>query len=231
MKNSQAQDFPHNTISFLKKLARNNNKDWFEKNREMYDLDFLQPAVHFVLEMGSRLSDYVPDIQAVPKINKSIFKLYRDVRFSKNKQPFKTNLGIFLWEGGNRLESPGFYFHLEPQLMFLGAGIYKLDKNRLKLFREAVSDQAAGNELLKIMSEIKKKKGVKIGGEKYKKLPEGYDPYTPAAEFLLYDSLYAFVESDSPASLSGNKLLNYVFKKFIDFLPLHNWLLKALKYK
>jgi uncharacterized protein (TIGR02453 family) len=75
--------FPQSTIKFLTALSKNNNKDWFNKNRERFDFEFLQPAVQFVIELGERLVELSPNIIAIPKIDKSIFRLHRDVRFSK----------------------------------------------------------------------------------------------------------------------------------------------------
>ena len=91
--------FPQSTIKFLTALSKNNNKEWFEKNRERYDFELLHPAMQFVIDLGEKLSELSPNIYAIPKIDKSIFRLYRDVRFSKNKAPFKTNLGLYFWEG------------------------------------------------------------------------------------------------------------------------------------
>ena len=125
--------FPQSTIKFLTALSKNNTKEWFEKNRVRYDLELLQPAVQFVIDLGEKLSEFSPNIYAIPKIDKSIFRLYRDVRFSKNKAPFKTNLGLYFWEGrGKKMECSGLYFHIEPTLFFLGAGMYMFTKDQLK---------------------------------------------------------------------------------------------------
>ena len=128
--------FPDSTINFLKSLSRNNNKDWFNKNRERFDFEFLQPAIQFVVDMGEKLTSIAPNINAIPKIDKSIFRLHRDVRFSKNKAPFKNNLGLYFWEGrGKKMECSGYYFHIEPKLFFLGAGMYVFTKDQLKKYR------------------------------------------------------------------------------------------------
>jgi uncharacterized protein (TIGR02453 family) len=139
--------FPYNTQNFLKQLAKNNSKEWFEENREAFNTDFLQPAVQFVVDIGEKLQTIVPEIMAVPKVDKSIFRLHRDIRFSKDKSPFKTNLGIFLWEGKEKNQSPGFYFHVEPKLFFLGSGTYMLENEKLKIFRNAVYNPELGREL------------------------------------------------------------------------------------
>lgn len=91
--------FPQSTINFLTKLSKNNSKVWFDTNREKFNEEFLSPALQFVIEMGGRLSTLSPNINAIPKIDKSIFRLHRDIRFSKDKSPFKTNMGLYFWEG------------------------------------------------------------------------------------------------------------------------------------
>ncbi len=140
--------FPQSTIKFLTSLSRNNNKEWFEKNRVRYDFEMLQPAIQFVIDLGEKLFQLSPNINAIPKIDKSIFRLYRDVRFSKNKSPFKTNLGLYFWEGrGKKMECSGLYFHIEPKLFFLGAGMYQFTGDQLKKYRQLVSDPVAGKEL------------------------------------------------------------------------------------
>ncbi len=91
MKNEIA--FPQSTLKFLAALSKNNSKVWFEKNRIRFDFELLQPAVQFVIDLGEELTKLSPNIVAIPKIDKSIFRLHRDVRFSKDKSPYKTNLG------------------------------------------------------------------------------------------------------------------------------------------
>src|SRR3970282_2502527 len=91
--------FPFEAIKFLSKLKRNNNKDWFESHRDEFNNSVLEPAQEFVVVLGELLRTFVPGIIAIPKTDKSIFRLHRDVRFSKDKAPYKTNLVILFWEG------------------------------------------------------------------------------------------------------------------------------------
>lgn len=223
------ENFPKKTVDFLKKLSKNNNKEWFEKHRDEYNSQFLEPAFQFVTEMGEKLSDIAPNIMAVPKIDKSVFRLHRDVRFSKDKSPYKTNLGIYFWEGKKKMESSGFYFHIDAKGFFLGTGIYMPSKEQLKIYRDAVSDTVLGKELQSSVNKVLKKGNYSIGGKTYKKIPKGYDPSSPYAEFLLYYGLYAYYESQDFAELTKNDIVDYSFKKFKDMLPVHQWLVKILK--
>ncbi len=221
--------FPQSTIKFLTALSKNNNKEWFEKNRVRYDFELLQPAIQFVIDLGEKLSELSPNINAIPKIDKSIFRLYRDVRFSKNKAPFKTNLGLYFWEGrGKKMECSGLYFHIEPKLFFLGAGMYMFTKDQLKKYREIVSDPVKGKELSDIVNKILKNKKYQLGGKTYKKTPRGFDPDYKYRELLLHSGLYVSYESTNFNELTKNDAVNFSFKIFKEMYPLHTWFVEIL---
>jgi uncharacterized protein (TIGR02453 family) len=219
--------FPQSTIKFLTALSKNNSKKWFEKNRIRYDFELLQPAVQFVIDLGEKLSDLSANIYAIPKIDKSIFRLHRDVRFSKNKAPFKTNLGLYFWEGKRKkMECPGYYFHIEPTLFFLGSGMYMFTKDQLKKYREIISIPAMGKELNEIISKLLKKKSYRLGGKTYKKTPRGFDPNYKYNELLLHSGLYLYYESKIFNELTKKDPAEFSFKIFRELSPIHNWLLK-----
>lgn len=221
--------FPQSTIKFLIALSKNNNKEWFEKNRVRYDLELLQPAVQFVIDLGEKLSQISPNIYAIPKIDKSIFRLYRDVRFSKNKAPFKTNLGLYFWEGsGKKMECSGLYFHIEPKLFFLGAGMYQFTKDQLKKYREIVSDPLKGKELNDLINKLLKNKKYQLGGKTYKKTPRGFDPDYKYNELLLHSGLYVSYESKKFNELTKNDPVTFSYKIFKEMLPLHKWFVENL---
>ncbi|HCY76811.1 MAG TPA: TIGR02453 family protein [Ignavibacteriales bacterium] len=221
--------FPQSTIKFLTALSKNNNKEWFEKNRMRYDLELLQPAIRFVIDLGEKLFQLSPNINAIPKIDKSIFRLYRDVRFSKNKAPFKTNLGLYFWEGrGKKMECSGLYFHIEPKLFFLGAGMYQFTNDQLKKYRNLVSDPAAGKELNDIILKLLKKKNFELGGKTYKKTPRGFDPNYKFNELLLHSGVYVFYESKNFDELNKKGPVDFSFSVFKDMYPLHKWFVENL---
>jgi uncharacterized protein (TIGR02453 family) len=226
--NNQLQDFPRDTVAYLKKLSKNNSREWFEANRDKYNSDFLEPCFQFVVEMGDKLQDIDPDIVAIAKIDKSIFRLHRDVRFSKDKTPYKTNAGLYFWNGKmKKMDASGFYFHLEPKLFGVGLGIYMFPPHLLKKYRGVVSDSANSKELHQIVRSLEKK-GYTIGGKKFKKTPKGYDSNILYPGYLLYEGIYAWYESDDFKKIEGGKSVNYIFKVFKDMLPLHKWLVKRL---
>jgi len=179
--------------------------------------------------MGAKLQKIAPDIQAIPKIDKSIFRLHRDVRFSKDKSPYKTNLGILFWEGTRKkMECPGLYFHIEPNLFMLGAGHYMLPKEVLSIYRDAVVDPELGAELLKAAKKVEKYPDIAIYEESYKRYPKEYDPSTPASKYLLYNGLYAMYRTDDLKEIKEVDIIKYSNDYFKKMLPIHQWLVKVL---
>jgi len=225
---STLNNFPRDTVKFLSKLKRNNNKEWFESHREEFVSSVFEPAQEFVIVLGELLRTIVPGIIAIPKTDKSIFRLHRDVRFSKNKLPYKTNLGLYFWEGDRKkMECSGFYFHVEPEYFFLGAGQYMFTDEQLKKFRNAVYDPDKGKELDSIVKKLKKK-GYGIGGKTYKKVPRGFDPEYPYAEYLLYFGIYSYEEKKELTVLTKEDPVKFAFNKFKAMLPIHQWLVKNI---
>ena len=222
-------EFPQNTVSFLKKLSRNNTREWFEKNRALYNSDFLEPAINFIVEMGEKLLTLSPNISAIPKIDKSIFRIHRDLRFSKNKAPYKTNMGLYFWEGpGKKMEGSGYYFHLEPRGFGAGAGMYMFSKEHLKKYRDVVSTPEKGKELDSIVKKITKKGVYELGGKKYKKTPRGYDPNSKYADYLLHEGLYSWYEGKDFGELTKKNAVDMIFKKFKEMSALHDWLVQNI---
>ncbi len=221
--------FPQSTIKFLTALSKNNNKDWFEKNRARYDFELLQPAMQFIIDLGEKLSELSPNINAIPKIDKSIFRLYRDVRFSKNKAPFKTNLGLYFWEGrGKKMECSGLYFHIEPKEFFFGSGMYRFSKDQLKQYRKIVSDPAKGKQLNEIIFKITKNKNFKLGGKTYKKTPRGFDPEYKYNDLLLHSGVYISYESKNFDELTKRDPIIFAYKTFKEMYSLHKWFVENL---
>jgi len=221
-------NFPFEAIKFLSKLKRNNNKEWFESHREEFVSSVFEPAQEFVVVLGELLRTVAPGIIAIPKTDKSIFRLHRDVRFSKDKSPYKTNLGILFWEGERKkMECSGFYFHIEPDYMFLGAGLYMFTDDLLKKYRGVVYDPDKSKGLDSIVKKMKKK-GYRFGGKTYKRVPKGFDAEYPYAEYLLYNGLYVYEEIKDLKKLLQNDTIKFSFKKFKEMLPVHQWLVKNI---
>jgi len=217
--------FSRPSIKFYRDLARNNNKIWFEENRETYEAQVLTPARQFVAAMGKKLGRIAPRLQADPRVNKSIFRIYRDTRFSADKTPYKAHLGIWLWEGtGPRMECSGFYFHVEPAHVYLGVGVYMFPKWLLEPYREAVVDPKTGKQLRRAINQCLKVEHCSVGREHYKRTPRGFDPGHANAALLRHNGLYAGVQLLIPDELYTEELIDFCHEYYRALLPLHRWL-------
>jgi uncharacterized protein (TIGR02453 family) len=225
--NTEFCGFTKEAVRFFTALRRNNNKEWFGRNRETYEEQVIGPAKAFVSAMGERLRTIAPRIVAAPKVNKSIFRINRDTRFSLDPSPYKTNLGIYFWDGlRSRMESSGFYFHLEPPNLILGGGMYLIPDNLLGRFRHAVVDPKSGREIGKIVAAIRGIPGFSVEGLHYKRVPAGFDAAHPNAELLKHRGLYGGVEMKIPEEFFAPRLVDYCFERFEPLAPLHRWLMK-----
>jgi uncharacterized protein (TIGR02453 family) len=220
--------FPFEANKFLSRLKKNNSKEWFEAHRDEFNKSVLEPAQEFVVVLGELMRTFSPGIIAIPKIDKSIFRLHRDVRFSKDKSPYKTNTGILFWEGERKkMECSGFYFHSEPDYIFLGAGQYMFIDPLLKKFRQIIYNPDKAKELDSIVKKLKKK-GFTLGGKTYKRVPKGFDPEYPCAEYLLHNGIYVSLEIKDLKKLQKEDMIKFCLSKYKKMLPLHQWLVKNI---
>jgi uncharacterized protein (TIGR02453 family) len=224
--------FPQELLEFYQELSLNNDRAWFERNRDRYSRHVVRPAIAFVEAMGERLRLISPHIVADPRTSGagSLFRIYRDTRFSKDKTPYKTFLGIFFGEDSrNKMENSGFYFHLEPTQLMLYAGIYEFPKPLLDVYRRAVVHPERGAALRQAVQQVRSAGRYEVGGQHYKKVPAGYDANHENAEFLLYSALYASSGSHLPPQLFTPHILDYCLDRFADMSPVHRWIVSVLE--
>jgi len=217
-------------LEFLIDLRENNNKSWFESHRIHYEKYLVEPAQQFIIEMGSMLQSLTPNIIFDPRTDKSLFRIYRDTRFSKDKTLYKTHIAMFFWEGiGKKLECPGFYFHLQPERLLLAAGIHVFTPEMLKKYRESVVHEKLGPMLVNAVEKVKNTGKFVMSGKHYKRVPKGYPQEHSRAEYLLYNGMGAMYETPIPEELYTSDLLNYCYQVFQDMSPLHHWLVEVNK--
>jgi uncharacterized protein (TIGR02453 family) len=220
--------FPSETLDFLRDLEGNNNRDWFEANKERYERVLLEPAVEFVTAVGSGLQHVAPEIQVDPRTNGQgvLMRIYRDVRFSKDKSPYKTAVsGVFTDGKGKKMTRPGFGFYMTANGMELMGGMFGFDKAQLAAYQAAVADEEKGLALVAAVESIANKPAYEIVGEQYKRLPAGYDAGHPRADLLRYKGLYASPRAPlSPDIVTGEELVPTVLVHFEVMAPLYNWL-------
>ena len=213
-----------NAKSFFSRLSVNNNKIWFDEHRGEYDKKILEPSKEFTVNLGNALKMISPHVIVDPRVNKSLFRINRDVRFSKDKTPYKTHLAIFFWEGtAAKMECPGFYLHLDSEEVLVGAGLYQFPKKILNRFRKFAGDETQNRSLSRILNRIENK-GFIISGEHYKRIPKGTDPDIPSPNLLLHNGLY--VTKSFPNNNRLPDLKELCFSSFKDAINLHRWLVK-----
>ncbi|MCJ8312611.1 MAG: DUF2461 domain-containing protein [Saccharospirillaceae bacterium] len=132
--------FYPDTFEFLEQITKNNNKVWFDENREKYEYQVRTPALEFIEAFAFNLSRLSPHFLALPKkMGGSLMRIHRDMRFSKDKTPYKTNVGIsFRHEAGKDIHAPGFYLHLDTNECFIGVGIWRPDSKALNKIRDHI---------------------------------------------------------------------------------------------
>jgi uncharacterized protein (TIGR02453 family) len=216
--------FSKETVRFLAGLQAHNEKEWFEAHRADYDEHFVAPAKAFVEAVAPKLAKIDPEIHAEPRVNGSIMRINRDVRFSKDKSPYKDHLDLWFWSGEEKgWESSGFFFRLTSKELMLGAGMHGFMPPVLERYRQAVLDDKKGKALVAAVAKVRKG-GYEVGGQTYKKPPRGVAADHPRADLLKHGGLYAGWTVKHPRELGGPGLVSLAAKHYAAMAPLHHWL-------
>lgn len=224
--------FPADMLDFFSELAENNNKGWFEANKPRFKRNVQAPAQHFVEVLGERLRPLVDGLRYDTRLNGagSIFRIYRDTRFSKDKTPYKTNLGMVWWQGdGKKTERPSFYCGIspDPDNTFFGSGCYYFSPDNLAKYREAVVDEKLGPELAELIAEYESK-GMTVNGLHYKRIPRGFDKDHPREKLLRHKGLYVGAPGFTAIDATSPDVVDHCFEYAQKLAPLVNWLVKGL---
>ena len=176
--------FASETFAFLKKLAENNNRQWFQENKQRYEEHVKDPAIRFIIDFQPALREISEHFVADPRpVGGSLFRIYRDVRFSKDKRPYKTNTGIqFRHSHGKNVHAPGFYLHLEPHNVFAGVGIWHPDSATLGKIRDAIIEDPSAWK--KAVNKEPFRGKFDLSGDSLRRAPRGYEPDHPFIEDL-----------------------------------------------
>lgn len=218
--------FSRETIKFLQGLQEHNDKAWFDAHRAEYEEHYLEPAKAFVTALAPALEKWRPGLHAEPRVNGSIFRINRDVRFSKDKTPYKHHLDLWFWEGeGRNFACPGLFFRLLPGELIMGVGLHKLDKDWLRKYRAAILDDATAKDLQKVLTRVEKA-GYAIGGRNLARVPRGLPPDHPRADLLRHDGITATLETPLPKDLYTANFTKFCLGHFKAMLPLHTWLVE-----
>jgi len=189
-KATSTRSFGPELFRFLVDLKANNDRDWFNANKDRYEEHVRGPTLDFVADFAPHLEQISPHFVADPRPSGgSLFRIHRDTRFSKDKSPYKPYVGVqFRHERAKDTHTPGFYLHLQPRAVFVGVGIWHPDTPTLSRIREAILDdpkawgRATGNRSLR------------LAGDSLKRAPAGFDPEHPLIEDLRRKDYIATVE-------------------------------------
>ena len=215
-------------FSFLRELRNNNDRQWFAENKPRYEQVVLFAAMDFVKQMQPRLAKHSRYLLAEPKrVGGSIMRIYRDTRFSKDKTPYKTNVGIhFRHSIGGDVHAPGLYVHLEPNACFVAAGIWLPPTEPLSAIRQAILDDV--KEWNRVRNNKKFNSRFKLDGASLKTVPRGMDPNHPAIEDLRRKS-FAGVTPLSEKAFFQADIFDQITNAFDDAKPLMKFLCDALQ--
>ena len=218
----QFTGFKKEGLAFLDKIVINNSKEWLEAHKEEYERLIVEPNKLYVEEMGEHLQILVPTINAVAKINKSLFKIYRDARYHP-LDPIKTRIGIIFWQGGgHRMQSSSCYMHYDAQEVFVATGIRNFKPELLSAYRAYIQNEQHREELHTILESLKAK-GYAIPEPHYKRLPQGFDSNDTHSYLAKYRAIYAFATYRPNSEFCSNKVIEKNFKLYEEMLPLQEW--------
>lgn len=224
--------FPKEGFAFLEELRANNEKAWFTENKQRFVDDVQTPALALVATLGEGLREHFPNVNYGTQINGSgsLMRIYRDVRFSKDKTPYKTEIAMGFWEGSRKkMVDPSFGLRITPNDAGLMAGIFGFDKAQLAAYRDAVVDDVLGYELLEAVKQVQANGNYSIIGEHYKRVPRGYiAPEDERAPYLLYNGLYTSLESIPRDIVESREFVDIVLEHFVKMSPIQQWLVKMV---
>lgn len=186
--------FEPDLFDFLSELADNNTRDWFQSNKDRYRSRVQEPLLEFIAAFSEPLHAISPHFVADPRpTGGSMFRIYRDIRFSRDKSPYKTHAAAqFRHREGRDVHAPGFYLHLEPGHVFMGAGLWHPAGPTLGAVRAAIVDDPDGWRSAT--------GGLELGGDSLKRAPRGVDPDHPLIEDLKRKDFVCFHDSDQRAA-------------------------------
>jgi len=221
--------FPKEGLRFLADLERNNDRAWFEQHKALYREKLKAPAERFAAAVGKELEALLDR-----PVRAKTFRIHRDLRFSKDKQPYSCNVRMAFFDDGPGAAVPritgdqapdfGFYLSLEPRTVILGAGSFGFSKALLASYRAALAADPGGSEIAALIDGLVAK-GYRLNEPELKRVPTGIDPAHPRAELLRRKSLALWRDLPDHSAVSGSSAVATCVGVFAELLPLHRLIL------
>ena len=222
------QGFSKDTLVFLGDLSAHNDRAWFAENRARYDGVLLERQKAFVTAMGEAFEGVDGRVRCVPAVNQSIFRINRDIRFSKDKSPYKTYSDLWFWIGDDRKSAPGYFMRIEPEGVWVGCGAHRLEPEQIARLRAAIVAPATGIELESLLGSLTDD-GYEIGEATIKRVPAGFSADSPRADLLRFTVVHAIEKvSPAPAEFESEALVAWCMERFVRCKPLVDWLVDNL---
>lgn len=217
--------FSTSFFKFFDELNKNNNKEWFDKNRERYELDVKQPFKKLVEDINTQLLKDFPELNQA--VHKNIFRINRDIRFSKDKSPYKNNVAaVFSRKGTQDVDYPGFYIHIGAKELMVGGGKYDVSKEHLAKIRQEIYYNS--KEFGKILNDKKFKETYgTVLGEKNKVLPPDYKEFEKEQPLIANKQFY-YMANLTKADITGDQLDKIILTHFKAGYKLNAFLLQAI---
>ncbi len=214
-------------LSFLEELDKHNNRVWFHENKNRYEDLIRTPALNFINDIENDLDHISPHFLAIAKkVGGSLMRVHRDVRFSKDKSPYKTNIGIqFRHEMGRDVHAPGFYLHVEPDDCFIGVGIWRPDAEALGKIRDSIIER--DKFWLDAINDKAFKKNFELSGDSLKTAPRGYDKNHTLIHDLRRKDFIA-VSRVADKTVLSKSFKSFVIKRFTETEAYMQFLCKSL---
>jgi len=219
------EGFPEDGLSFLAQLARRNERDWFEAHRAVWDDQIVPTMLSWCTELCEVLRDVMPRLVFVPRVGGSLYRLNRDIRFSRDKSPYKTHVAALLWEGGDKHDAPGVYLHVSPSEVLFGGGMWIFEQEgRLDRYRKLLQDEESANRLEAALAQARRS-GLKIeAAEQLQRPPRPFTPEHAFAELSRYKGLTVGKRIVPGAWLHSREALRRSEAAARAYAPLHTWL-------
>jgi uncharacterized protein (TIGR02453 family) len=216
-----APRFSVETLRFLRGLKRNNRREWFNAHRDQYETHVRQPMTTIVERLADDFRAFAPELVASPKI--SMYRIYRDTRFSENKAPYKTHVAaVFPTRGLPKHEGAGLYFHVSHEDVWVGGGMYMPQPPQLLAVREHIAANVKQMRAIVESPAFRRKVG-RLEGDKLTRVPRGFPKDHEAAEYLKHRYFIAGAEFP-PAFAASPKFYSTLLAVFREVLPLSRFL-------
>ncbi len=216
--------FPPAAFAFLRGIAQHNDKPWFQAHPAEYHALY-DTGIAFASAIGPKLAKLSPLIRWEPRINGSVFRIQRDIRFSKDKTPYKPHLDLWIWAGQYKgWDVPGCFFRMYARRLILGSGMHALAGPQLAAYRRAVVHPNTGKALAALLARLDKA-GYVLAEATRKQVPRGYDPGHARADLLLREGLHASYDGPVPRDASSAQFTDFCLKHFRATWPVSQWLI------